>query len=162
MAGTQAQQLFTVLQTEYKTSADLLESLKLERQALIDSDIDKINEMSEKKKPLVIQLEFLGKQRDAILKSVGFNTDKAGLAAFISNQPEKQSAMLSQVLGQLRHIAEACRQQNQLNGGIVNVNRQYVQRAMSIFRGKDVDATAYGPGGEYTSQVVRQPLLGRV
>lgn len=161
MAG-QAQQLFTVLQAEYKTSADLLESLKLERQALIDADIDKINELSDKKQPLVLQLELLSKQREAILQSVGFNADKAGIAAFISNQPAKQSQMLKMVLDKLRSIAQACRQQNQLNGGIVNVNRQYVQRAMSIFRGRDVNADAYGPGGEYTNQVVRQPLLGRV
>ncbi len=161
MAG-QAQQLFTVLQAEYKTSADLLESLKLERQALIDADIDKVNEISEKKQPLVMQLELLGKQREVILQSVGFNPDKTGLSAFISNQPEKQSQMLKKVLTQLKKMAEACRQQNQLNGGIVNVNRQYVQRAMSIFRGRDTNADAYGPGGEYTNQVVRQPLLGRV
>lgn len=161
MAG-HAQQLFTVLQAEYKTSADLLESLKLERQALIDADIDAVNALSEKKQPLVIKLELLGKQREAILKSVGFNPDKTGLSAFISNQPDKQSQMLTKVLTQLKNMAAACRQQNQLNGGIVNVNRQYVQRAMSIFRGRDTNADAYGPGGEYTNQVVRQPLLGRV
>ncbi|OUR89489.1 flagellar biosynthesis protein FlgN, partial [Methylophaga sp. 42_8_T64] len=33
---------------------------------------------------------------------------------------------------------------------------------ISIFRGSDGSATSYGPGGEYSSQVVRQPLLGRV
>jgi flagella synthesis protein FlgN len=161
MAG-KAQQLFTVLQSEYKISADLLESLKLERQALIDADIDRVNQLSEKKQPLVLQLEVLGKQRETILKSVGFNPDKAGLSAFISNLPEKQNQTMNKVLSQLKAMAEACRHQNQLNGGIVNVNRQYVQRAMNIFRGRDTNADAYGPGGEYTNQVVRQPLLGRV
>jgi flagella synthesis protein FlgN len=162
MAETQAKQLFSILQAEYKTSADLLESLKLERQALIDADIDMINQLAEKKQPLVLKLELLGKQRENVLRSVGFNTDKAGLAAFISNQPEKQSQLLNQLLAKLKNMATACRQQNQLNGGVLNVNRQYVQRAMSIFRGKDLNAEAYGPGGEYTNQVVRQPLLGRV
>jgi len=162
MAETQAKQLFSILQAEYKTSADLLESLRLERQALIDADIDTINQLAEKKQPLVLQLEQLGKQRDSVLRNVGFSTDKAGLAAFISNQPQKQSQLLSQLLTKLKQVASACRQQNQLNGGVLNVNRQYVQRAMSIFRGKDPNAEAYGPGGEYTNQVVRQPLLGRV
>ena len=62
----------------------------------------------------------------------------------------------------LKTIAFECQEQNQLNGGIVNVNRQYLHKAMSILRGRDMEVTAYGPGGEYTNQIVRQPLIGRV
>ena len=62
----------------------------------------------------------------------------------------------------LKVLARACQDHNQINGGIVNVNRQYLHRAMSILRGRDMEVASYGPGGEYTSQVVRQPLIGRV
>ena len=69
----------------------------------------------------------------------------------------------SQLIATLKQVAAACQEHNQINGGIVNVNRQYLHRAMSILRGRDeLEVTAYGPGGEYTNQIVRQPLIGRV
>ncbi|HHA19729.1 MAG TPA: flagellar protein FlgN, partial [Methylophaga sp.] len=85
-----------------------------------------------------------------------------GLEAFIANQNDVVAQQLQSLLKQLRETAYACRDNNQINGGIVNVNRQYLHRAMSVLRGRDMNITSYGPGGEYTSQVVRQPLIGRV
>ena len=101
-------------------------------------------------------------QREAVLQAAGFSSGKDGLEAFIENQTERDAYILNNVLNPLREAAQACRDNNQINGGIVNVNRQYLQKAMSILRGRDVNPSSYGPGGEYTSQVVRQPLLGRV
>ena len=75
---------------------------------------------------------------------------------------DKNSKILNSIVDTLKVIAKACREHNQVNGGIVNVNRQYLQQAMNILRGRDMTPSAYGPGGEYTSQIVRQPLLGRV
>lgn len=162
MAMTSLQQLRSVLQAEQHISAQLLEILMDERNSLIKSDAELINAMAVKKQPLVMQLEQLGRHREAILQSEGFSGDKEGLEAFIANQTNEDALTLSSVLQMLRDTAKACREHNQINGGIVNVNRQYLQRAINIFRGRDVNANSYGPGGEYTSQVVRQPLLGRV
>lgn len=162
MAITSLQQLHNILQTEQTTVSQLLELLIAERQLLIASDTDAMETMSAKKQPLVIALEKLGRQREAVLQSEGFSADKEGLEAFIANQTDKDSQALNDILQDLRKMAHACRDSNQINGGIVNVNRQYIQRAMDIMRGRDLDASSYGPGGEYSSQVVRQPLLGRV
>lgn len=162
MAMTSSKQLQSILQAEQHVSAQLLEIMMAERNALIESDTDVINEMSEKKQPLVLQLEELARHRDTVLQTDGFTADKDGLAAFIANQTQQDETVLNTIMGQLKTTAQACRENNQINGGIVNVNRQHLQRAMNIFRGRDVNASAYGPGGEYTNQVVRQPLLGRV
>lgn len=162
MAMTSSKQLQSILQAEQHVSAQLLEIMMAERSALIESDTDVISEMSEKKQPLVLQLEQLARHRDSVLQAEGFTTDKEGLAAFIANQTQQDEVALNTVMSQLKKTANECRENNQINGGIVNVNRQHLQRAMSIFRGRDVNANSYGPGGEYTNQVVRQPLLGRV
>ncbi len=162
MATTSAKQLHSILQAEQHISSQLLDIMKAERTALIASDTDVMNSMSEKKQPLVLQLEQLSRQRDALLQVEGFTPDKDGLAAYIDNQTPQDTATLNTILGQLKNTARACRENNQINGGIVNVNRQHLQRAMNIFRGRDANPSSYGPGGEYTSQVVRQPLLGRV
>lgn len=162
MATTSSKQLHSILQAEQHISAQLLEIMMAERSALIESDTDVINSMSEKKQPLVLQLEQIGRQRDIVLQADGFTADKDGLAAFIANQAQEDTLALNKILGQLKVTAQACRENNQINGGIVNVNRQHLQRAMNIFRGRDANPSSYGPGGEYTSQVVRQPLLGRV
>lgn len=162
MATTSSLSLFSVLQAEHRVVSQLLELLMGEREALRKSESDTITAMTAKKQPLTVQLEQLGRQREAILQSQGFSSGKDGLEAFIANQEPEQQAVLNNVLEQLRKTAKACRDNNQINGGIANVNRQYLHRAMSVLRGRDSNITSYGPGGEYTSSVVRQPLLGRV
>lgn len=162
MAMTSSHSLLSVLQAEHRVASQLLDILLSERDALRKSESDTITEMSAKKQPLAVQLEQLGRQREAILHSEGFSSDKDGLEAFIANQDITQQTQLNTILEQLRSVGANCRDNNQINGGIVNVNRQYLHRAMSVLRGRDVTITSYGPGGEYTSSVVRQPLLGRV
>ncbi|NQZ53447.1 MAG: flagellar protein FlgN [Piscirickettsiaceae bacterium] len=162
MAMTSSQQLRSVLQAEQHTATQLLEILTAERDSLVKSDADVMALMNTNKQPLLTQLEQLGRQREGILQAEGFSSGKDGLEAFIANQNKRESQQLNDLLVQVRATAQECRDYNQINGGIVNVNRQYLHRAMSVLRGRDLNITSYGPGGEYTSQVVRQPLLGRV
>jgi flagella synthesis protein FlgN len=162
MATTSSNSLLSVLQAEHRVASQLLDILLSEREALRQSESDTITAMTAKKQPLTVQLEQLGRQREAILQAEGFSSGKDGLEAFIANQDLNQQNQLNAVLEQLRLTATACRDNNQINGGIVNVNRQYLHRAMSVLRGRDTNITSYGPGGEYSSSVVRQPLLGRV
>lgn len=162
MTMTSLQQLHNILQAEQTTASKLLEMLKNERGALTKSDVDAMTELTAKKQPLVVTLERLGRQREAVLQAEGFSAGKDGLAAFIANQTEQHARILNNMVDSLKVTARACREHNQVNGGIVNVNRQFLQQAMNILRGRDMTPSAYGPGGEYTSQVVRQPLLGRV
>lgn len=162
MAMTSLQQLHNILQTEQTTASQLLAMLKYERSALTNSDVDAMTELTAKKQPLVVALEQLGRQQAALLQAEGFSAGREGLSAFIANQTEQHSRILNGMVDALKITAKDCREHNQINGGIVNVNRQYLQQAMNILRGRDITPNAYGPGGEYTSQVVRQPLLGRV
>jgi flagella synthesis protein FlgN len=156
------QQLYSVLQAEHRTAEQLLEILTAERDALIQSEPEQMVKMTASKQPLIVQLEQLSRQREALLQAEGFSSGKEGLEAFIANQRDKEANALNSLMAKLKVLARACQEHNQINGGIVNVNRQYLHRAMSILRGGDTEVTSYGPGGEYTNQVVRQPLIGRV
>ena len=162
MAMTPYQQLGSVLQAEYDTASALLTILNAEREALVASETATIEQMSKDKQPLAVKLEQLGRQRESIVQAGGFSSGKEGLNTFIANQNDVEATQLNALLKQLRVVAEACRENNQINGGIVNVNRQHLHKAISIIRGRDTEITSYGPGGAYSSQVVRQPLLGRV
>jgi flagellar biosynthesis protein FlgN len=162
MSMNALQQLSSLLQSELQHSVQLAQLLEQEREALKAADLAKINLLTEQKQPHVVQLEQLGRQREQLLKAAGFPGGKSGLEAFIANHPEQEAAPVRQLMGKLREVARICRDSNQINGGIVNVNRQHLVRALSILRGRDPETGAYGPGGEYTSQVVRQPLIGRV
>lgn len=162
MTAANIQQLYAILKAEKETTDKLLQLLKVERDSLTTTDVDKMAAIAQQKQPLIVNLEQLGRQRENILQTSGFPTGKMGLEAFIENQPAKQASLLNKVVSALRKSAKACRENNQINGGIVNVNRQYLQKAMAIIRGKDTSTNAYGPGGEYASQVVQQPLIGRV
>lgn len=159
---TSFQQLYSVLQAEHRAAKQFLDFLNQERQALVHSDPEKITQLTSEKQPLVIELEQLSRQREAFLQIAGFSSGKDGLEAFIANQTAQDAARLNALMVELKQVAFACQENNQINGGIVNVNRQYLHRAMTILRGRDMEVTAYGPGGEYTNQIVRQPLIGRV
>jgi len=156
------QQLYSVLQAEHRTAEQLLEILTAERDALIRSEPEKMVKMTASKQPLIVQLEQLSRQRESLLQAEGFSSGQEGLEAFIANQRDKEANALNSLMAKLKILARACQDHNQINGGIVNVNRQYLHRAMSILRGRDMEVTSYGPGGEYTNQIVRQPLIGRV
>ncbi len=162
MAMTPLQQLSSILQAEKDTSAQLLALLQSERDGLTASDSAIMDEMSAQKQPLIVRLEQLGRQREQLLKMEGFSAGKEGLEAFIANQVTAQASVLNKLVNSLKTTAQACREHNQINGSIVNINRQYLQKAMSILRGRDINASSYGPGGEYSNQIVQQPLLGRV
>lgn len=162
MSMTAAQQLHSTLQAELQLAQQLAVILETERNALTQSDSAALDQCVRAKQPLIKQLEQLGRQRDLILKTAGFPAGKQGIEAFVANQSDNQARALASLLDQLKVQAKRCRDHNQINGGIVNVNRQYLQRAVSILRGRDPESSAYGPGGEYTSAVVRQPLIGRV
>jgi flagella synthesis protein FlgN len=156
------QQLYSVLQAEHRTAKQLLAILTQERAALVHSDSEAMTQLTASKQPLVVQLEQLSRHREAVLKEEGFSSGKEGLEAFIANQEGTQASQLNQLMDALKRIALECQDNNQINGGIVNVNRQYLHRSMSILRGGEMEVTSYGPGGEYTNQIVRQPLIGRV
>jgi flagella synthesis protein FlgN len=159
---TSFQQLRSVLLAEQNTASALLVLLKSECVPLTRSNTEFITKAAAEKQPLLVKLEQLARQREAVLRTEGFSSDKDGMEAFIENQTAVEAKELNSILKSLKLAAKACRENNQINGSIVNVNRQYLQKAMSILRGRDANSTAYGPGGEYTNQVVRQPLLGRV
>jgi flagella synthesis protein FlgN len=159
---TSFQQLRSVLLAEQNTASALLVLLKSECVPLTRSNTEFITKAAADKQPLLVKLEKLARQREAVLRTEGFSSDKDGMEAFIENQTAVEAKELNSILKSLKLAAKACRENNQINGSIVNVNRQYLQKAMSILRGRDANSTAYGPGGEYTNQVVRQPLLGRV
>lgn len=162
MSMNALQQLSSLLQSELNHSSQLAQLLKREREALKTADLEQINLLTKQKQPHVVQLEQLGRQREQLLKAAGFPGGKSGLQAFIANHSQQEAAPVMQLLAKLREVARICRDNNQINGGIVNVNRQHLVRALSILRGRDPETGAYGPGGEFTSQVVRQPLIGRV
>lgn len=162
MSMTPTQQLRSTLQAELQLAQQLATILETERGALTQADSTELAQCVRAKQPLIKQLEQLGRQRDLILKTAGFPAGKQGMQAFVINQTDAEAMALNQMLGQLKIQAARCREHNQINGGIVNVNRQYLQRAISILRGRDPEVSSYGPGGEYTSGVVRQPLIGRV
>lgn len=162
MGMTPAQQIRSTLQAELQHSEQLAQLIASERQALTQADSEALATCIGQKQPIILQLEQLSRQRDRLLNMAGFPTGKSGMEAFIANQQEDDAIALQQLLILLRKTARHCREQNQINGGIVNVNRQYLLRALTILRGRDPESSAYGPGGEYTSAVVRQPLIGRV
>lgn len=157
-----AEQITAILQSELKCSLELSQVLKQERDALKASDHQTLNLLSDRKKSLVLKLEQLGRQRESILKSIGFPEGKAGIEAFVANQSQDVATQLTELIKKLRIVARDCRNKNMINGGVINVHRQHLLKAMAILRGRDPETSAYGPGGEYTSQVVRQPLIGRV
>jgi flagella synthesis protein FlgN len=162
MAMNALQKLSSLLQSEINHGAQLAQLLRQEREALRGADVDTVQHISKQKQPHIIQLEQLGRQREYLLKAAGFPGGKSGLEAFIANYDERETEGVRLLMTKLRDIAGVCREFNQINGGIVNVNRQHLTRALSILRGRDPEGAAYGPGGQFTNQIVRQPLLGRV
>lgn len=134
-----------VLQQEADAAYQLLAALRKEREALGNRDLDATGETAREKEALITRLEDLAARQNELLALAGIDPGTrdldgalktAGLGALL----ERWQALLD-VLAQ-------CRQQNLINGGIIEMSRRFAQQVLDSIRGASPDGRLYGPDGD--------------
>ncbi len=130
--------LLSLLQNIQKTSQQLLNCLQQEKQALNNSQLDKLNEISCQKQELLEQLSQLDQQRTASSSGKNFNE-------FINSS--NNQALINQWEITRKYITE-CQQLNEINGRLIVKRSQINQDILSILSGrKEQDNETYNEQG---------------
>jgi len=151
---TQEQKLTSLLNSEVACLQLLLDTLNREFDALTNSDIDTLEQVTQNKN------NALAKQAEATLARQHFvdvtpheNTDK-GLQQLIVGYKNQNS--LSATIGQLRSLAEQCQNTNRTNGRLILQKQQHTRNALDILRQADSSPSTYSvQGGTITGSESR-------
>ena len=138
--------LENILADSAKKLQQLLQLLKVETEALKESNIDELENITQKKIALTEQIEKIEQQRIDFLiqKSLDPNKPKQWL----------KSKKLISIWQEMKTIATNSKKQNQVNGLVINGNRNRIKTQIEILNTSSLPATdiAYSSSGESIPQ----------
>lgn len=143
-------QLWSSLQATFiedlKTTRQLRDILKRERNSLEVRNYDAFQQIVSEKSPLLEALQRHSHTRQQLLQAAGFKDEPATL------QVAKQQAPI--VAKAWHHLAEQwanCQEMSAINEGIVQRTRLVVNQTLDMLRGKSEQNNLYSQSGSTTS-----------
>lgn len=137
------ERLDAALRNEIVAAAALLEILQQEQRALAQRDAAALDRIIPEKQRQVAGLETLAQSRTSALRAAGVTGDINAVAARL-----RSDERLSRPWRELLALLDQCRRLNQINGGMVEANRRYIERALAVLSGQTAaDSETYGPSG---------------
>lgn len=134
-----------LLQREFDDSVRLLEVLGNEQTALGSRNVGAIEALTRDKQTQLAQIEQTARERTAITQSAGFAPDGDGMRALLRWCDNDGS--LTRAWKQLLNQARRCRDQNLVNGALIETSRRHTRQALGILRGTTVEDAIYNPHG---------------
>lgn len=126
--------------------------LEKEQQALLSEDHAALEQLIEQKLLTSQSLDLIEMQRQNIMSSAGLNTDNDSMPSFLlANQTNTNFRPLIKSWESLMALLKESANQNQLNGILLEKQRQHVQRALKILLEQSSSPDIYDAGGA-TSQ----------
>ncbi|MCW9023747.1 MAG: flagellar protein FlgN [Gammaproteobacteria bacterium] len=130
----------------------LEQTLADEFTALSNDDFEQIQQTAQDKNTVFETLEKLEQQRQQHLADAGLDLNSTGVMAYLDRQTANIKSEMSQSWEQIEVLTQHCRQQNAVNGIILEKNRRRIEKALSILKGQITDTHAtYSANGKATS-----------
>ncbi len=137
-----------LLKQEATTLEELYEVLMKELVALKDRDSDSVNTLSKEKESILDKLEKLDKERQLCIES---------------ESPENKSTISNEIdslSSEIQICLDKCKQQNNINGGIIEMSQLFNEKMLDIICGNFEKQTTYSASGK-NSKASNQHSLGR-
>ncbi len=136
----------------------LADSLERERAALEARDGEALERVVAEKDRILDQTSRLHQRRAALLQRCGFSNDEEGLQDCMAQCSPNLSRELAPLWRKLRARMEWCRDQNLVNGRILEQNMRCIRQTLSILRDCPQPLELYGPEGTTSEQSLSSPL----
>ncbi len=137
--------LLELLETDISTSEQLMELLEQEFAALNERKLEQLQQLLDKKQPLLAQLNNNAGQRSTLLRQQGFSADAQGFAQLASQSAA--GPQLKQLHDSLNKLIERCQNANMRNGRLIRTNQLSVNSALNIIRGGNNEPSLYDKSG---------------
>lgn len=146
------------LEDEVTYATDLLELLSAERDALSKNDSNELEAVAKQKRELAEQLETSAERRSKhLLETTGLAT--ADMQDYIDNAPSTDDQQPLKVLWeQLIEVLSQCREQNRLNGSILESSQRSIKQAIALLQGHGQAGELYGRAGKTISSASAHSL----
>ena len=147
----QAKALIALVDQQTKLAALLLRTLDAEKLALTNRDRLQIEACATQKVELISQLETLEQNRCRQLIQWNPGVNPRQMSQVFAQIPKEQKPDAAKQFRQLRQTLRACSRQNQTNGAIIHVAKQFTQRVLATLRGQPIalsESPLYGPNGQ--------------
>lgn len=122
----------------------LLQDLQLEQTALINADLNRIEQMVDKRVELLQALGAAASARYEALALAGFEASEQGMAAWLSSQ---SNASLSQAWVEFQQQLINAKELNRLNGILINKEFQRNREKLDSLTGSTALPNFYGKNG---------------
>lgn len=150
------QRLANLLQQEQISASRLLITLEQQQQSLAELQPVRIEASANASYSCIQELDQLEKKRNALAARLGYAATNAGMEDLI--RWCDYDGTLGIQWRKLLELARRCRDCNQVNGAVVDINRRRVRQALGILRGQQTDAELYGRSGQSAPDTLSQPL----
>ena len=147
--------LAELLRAELARAGRLREVLALERDALGRRDFPAIEQAAAEKERLIAALESLAERQTALLRAAGF---PGGNTSLRENLQKTGMADLLPLWDELQDLLRRCRQQNLVNGGVIEMSRRLAREVLATLRGTVPGSEVYDRCGERRPTDGSEPL----
>ena len=145
---TRSEELVTLLQEERRLTHRLLELLRSEHRTLSGDDIDALAPLVEAKHCLIADMEALENRRIGLLRDASYPATETGMLDYLARHQPSAKQDVHRCWREVLTLAEDCRQQNLINGSIMQARYRHSVNALSLLRGKPAEESGrYGPEG---------------
>jgi flagella synthesis protein FlgN len=152
--------LSVCLKDELGAMTFLANVLIREQAALIDGNVEKLNELTQEKSQLLTSLSQFEKERNLCLIHFGYSPDMKGMQDYLSQA--ETCAADSQAWDDLIQISKNAKENNRTNGLLINRQITRNHGALNILQHNTSAGNMYGPTGQSTNQVssIRGVVIG--
>ena len=139
------------LEDELKYATSLLDLLSAERDTLSKSNGKALEVLAKQKSELAEQLEISTQRRNTyLIESLGAAT--GDMHEYIDTCPATEDGQqLKSLWQQLTTMLNECREQNRLNGSILESSQRSIKQAIAILQGQGQTGELYGRAGKTVS-----------
>jgi flagellar biosynthesis protein FlgN len=131
---SQQQQLEQILLAEEQQAAELVTLLEQERDALAQRDANSLLQVVAEKESSLAQLDSFASERASLLQQAGYSPDRDGFLAMLDGEP---SGCLQERWQAVETLLKRCRQQNQINGKMLDISQVQTRQLLSVLLGRE-------------------------
>ncbi len=158
LPGDCQRELADILSMEKLCLSRLKESLEREYAALESQQIDTLEKAVKEKQSTLDEVAELQRRRSGLLRQYGFSNDNSGVSQCIERCSPSLSRELLPLWEQLHTLIEQCRDQNLVNGRVLELNDRRVQQTLAVLTNGTQPLELYCSQGVSSRQGRSTPL----
>lgn len=142
--------LLEILEKEVELYKEFLNVLQMERQYMVDLSLDRLQECSNHKETIILNLQILEESRKDVINLIlnGRGNDTPALSAIIDCAPVRYRNGLETCRSNLRSLVNSIKEINQINGILAERAINYTRSSLTFLNRLAHELPVYKPSGQ--------------